>query len=307
MITSSPAVRVLGSRPISSAVCTITANRLRAVAYHAVPDPVAFDRQLAEFVRQGFSTVTGAAVADALHGGAPLPTRALWITFDDGDVSVVRAALPLLAERGMVATAFLCGGWIDSTVAPWWRVVEAAVEPGALTATRMALKQADDRHRRDVVADMAEGLAVAGTPVVGRQWTAGDITAWTAAGNDIGNHSWDHPCLDRCDDAEQRRQVRLAHERLTELTGRHLDVFAWPNGDAAPAALDELRALGYRLVAACDHRLAARHPDPWQLSRLRLDTTVDVARTRAVLSGAHSGAFHVWRRIRGGGPSSAVT
>ncbi len=307
MIRSSPAVRVLGSRPISGAVCILTANRLRAVAYHAVPDPAAFDRQLAEFARQGHRTVTGAAVADALHGGSPLPERPLWITFDDGDVSVVRAALPLLVARGMVATAFLCGGWIDSTEAPWWTVVAAAVDPDALTTTRMALKRADDGHRRGVVADMSERLAAAGSPVVGRQWTAADIAEWTAAGNDIGNHSWDHPCLDRCDDAEQRRQVRLAHERLTELVGRRVEVFAWPNGDAAPAALDELRRLGYRLVAACDHRLAARHPDPWQLSRLRLDSTVDVARTRAVLSGAHSGAFHVWRRVRGGGPSSAVT
>lgn len=307
MSTSTPVVRVLGSRVISGAAAAVTRHRLRAVAYHAVPDAIAFDRQLAEFERQRFATVTGEQVADALHGGAPLPPRPLWITFDDGDVSVVRVALPMLIGRGMVATAFLCGEWIDSTEAPWWTVVEAAVDPRDLTSTRVALKQADDQHRRRVVADMADSLAAAGSPVVGRQWAADDIAAWTAAGNDVGNHSWDHPCLDRCDDDEQRRQVRRAHERLSELVGRRVDVFAWPNGDAAPAALDELRTMGYRLVATCDHRLGARRPDPLHLSRLRLDTTVDLARTRAVLSGAHSAGFHLLRRVRRGGTSSAVT
>lgn len=298
MSESSLAVRVLGSRTISGAATAVTRRRLRAVAYHTVPDPVAFDRQLAEFDRQGLVTVTGGQVADALHGGAALPQRSLWITFDDGDVSVVRGALPLLSARGMVATAFLCGGWIDTEEAPWWTVVEAAVASPHLTSTRLALKQGADQQRRRVVADMAAELAASASPVIGRQWTTADVAAWAAAGNDVGNHSWDHPCLDRCDEDEQRRQVRAAHDRLSELTGRPIDVFAWPNGDAAPAALDELRSLGYRLVATCDHRLTARGADPLHVSRLRLDTMVDVARTRAILSGAHSAGFHFDRRLR---------
>lgn len=300
-------VGLLGSRPVSALFAAATRRRARAVAYHTVDDAAAFAAQLDLFAAMGLTTVTAGQVADALHGGRPLPRRALWITFDDGDASVARVALPLLRERGMVATAFLCGAWVGTTEAPWWQVVEASAAPSDLVATRLALKAAPDADRRARVAAMADGLAAAGTPAVGHQWSTDDVTSWLAAGNDIGNHSWDHPCLDRCDDTEQRRQVRLAHEQLSELTGAPLDVFAWPNGDPASAALDEATALGYRLVAECDHRLIRPAAGPLAVSRLKLDADVGLARTRAVISGGHSTVFHLQQRVRGRRPSNDIT
>jgi peptidoglycan/xylan/chitin deacetylase (PgdA/CDA1 family) len=300
-------VSVLGSRPVSALFAAATRQRARALAYHTVTDATAFAAQLDLFGSMGMVTVTGEQVARSLHGGRPLPRRALWITFDDGDASVAQVALPLLRERGMVATAFLCGAWIDTAEAPWWQVVEAATPTSALVPTRLALKAAPDGERRERVAAMADELAGAGTPVVGRQWSTDDVAAWLAAGNDIGNHSWDHPCLDRCDDSEQRRQVRLAHHRLSELTGTAPDVFAWPNGDPAAAALDEARALGYRLVAKCDHRLMRDSAGPFAVSRLKLDADVGVERARAVISGAHSTVFHLQQRLRGRRPTNDVT
>ncbi|MGB8859837.1 MAG: hypothetical protein WCC60_11310, partial [Ilumatobacteraceae bacterium] len=75
----------------------------------------------------------------------------------------------------------------------------------------------------------------------------------------------------------------------------------------APAAADELRRLGYRLVAECDHRLAARLPTASALSRLRLDSEADAARAAAILSGGHSAVFHLQRRLRGRQGNDAVT
>ena len=301
------AVGLLGSRPVAAAFAAANRRSLRALAYHAVNDPMAFGAQLDLFQRLGLQTVTAAQVADALNGGMPLPARALWITFDDGDVSVVRNALPQLQTRGMVATAFLCGAWVATSAAPWWEVLQAAVSTNELDSTRRALKAAPDAQRRASIEQMEARLAAAGTPVIGRQWSIAQVAAWRAAGNDIGNHSWDHPCLDRCDDAEQRRQVRLAHQRLSALAGDAINVFAWPNGDAAPAALDELHSLGYRVVAVCDHRLASRTADPFGLSRLKIDADVGLDRTRAIISGGHSTVFHVHQRIRGKRRDSDVT
>ena len=169
------------------------------------------------------------------------------------------------------------------------------------------MKRSTDNERRRVTATLATRLADAGRSIVGSQWSEDDVRRWLAAGNDIGNHSWDHPCLDRCSEDEQRRQVRLAHDRLSSLVGRPVDVFAWPNGDPSPAAGEELRTLGYRVVATCDHRLVAARPDGSAVSRLRLDTSVDLARTRAIVSGAHAAVFHAQRRLKGRVDSHDVT
>ena len=312
----SAVVRLLGAAPVVGVSRLLTRGRLRVVAYHGVADPTVFAAQL-DWLGQRFTTVTAGQVADALHGGDALPPRPVWLTFDDGDITVVRNALPLLRKRGMVATAFLCGAWLDSAQLPWWVTLEAAQREGLVQpadtghtdplAVRLAVKRMPDPKRRAVIAALAERLAAAGSTPEWPQWTTADGEAWLAAGNDLGNHSWDHPLLDRCDEAEQRHQVRAAHERLSSAFGRRFDVFAWPNGNPAPAAADELRQLGYRLVAECDHRLAARRPDTSALSRLRLDSEADPARVAAVLSGGHSAVFHLQLRLRGKDGNDAVT
>ena len=106
------AVSVLGTRPVSAAVERVLRGRLRVVAYHGVDDPEAFRRQL-DLVVSRYESVCGADVVAAMNGGPPLPERAVWITFDDGHSSVVEHALPLLRERGMSATLFVCPGLVD--------------------------------------------------------------------------------------------------------------------------------------------------------------------------------------------------
>ena len=305
-------VGVLGGRRTSAIAAAWNRDRVRAIAYHDVENPAAFAAHLELFKSNGYHTITSGQLADWIELGHALPDRPLWITFDDGDATVVQHALPLLCDHGMVATAFLCGAWVGTTEAPWWQVVAAAVDArvvrssdfgersldvSKLVQVRLALKRSADADRRRVVAAFGARLAEIGRAAMGNQWSEADVQAWSAAGNEIGNHSWDHPCLDRCDEAEQRRQVRLAHDRLSVLVGRRLDVFAWPNGDASPAAASELRQLEYRVVAACDHRLVSARPDPLALSRLRLDSSVDLPRTRAILSGGHSAVFHLQQRI----------
>ena len=73
--------------------------------------PDAFARQLDLLVGQGWSTVS----LDSAGIGHRLPSQArqLVITFDDGDVSNVEVALPLLAERGFTAHFFITSGFVD--------------------------------------------------------------------------------------------------------------------------------------------------------------------------------------------------
>ena len=152
------AVSVLGTRPVSAAVERVLRGRLRVVAYHGVPDAEAFRRQL-DLVVSRYNSVCGADVVAAMNGGPPLPERAVWITFDDGHSSVVEHALPLLRERGMSATLFVCPGLVDAGEPPWWEVIESAVDHG-WTADRLptgryvqALKALPDAERRQYVAD----------------------------------------------------------------------------------------------------------------------------------------------------------
>jgi peptidoglycan/xylan/chitin deacetylase (PgdA/CDA1 family) len=289
-------VRVLGSRFVVAFASRLTAGRLRVLAYHGIGDPEAFARQL-DRLSARYTTVTGRTVADWLLARGDLPEQAVWITFDDGDPSVARVGAPLLADRSMVATMFVCPGVIDTCRPHWWDVVHDAAEADLIVVPVAqllgVLKVADDDDRRRTVEMLARQLCDSGSPATRRQLTSDALRAWTAAGNEVGNHSWDHPCLDRCGPDEQQRQIERSHEWFAQVLGRPPDVFAWPNGNRTERSLGVLRALGYRLVLACDHRVCARRPDPMEVSRLRVDADADPTRFEAIVSGAHSAAFHL--------------
>lgn len=79
--------------------------------YSVAPD--AFARQLDWLRANGFASVR-------LDDPRPAAGQPVVISFDDGDVSNVRVALPLLRERGMLAEFFVTGDFIG--------------QPGMLTA-----------------------------------------------------------------------------------------------------------------------------------------------------------------------------
>jgi peptidoglycan/xylan/chitin deacetylase (PgdA/CDA1 family) len=122
--------------------------------------------------------------------------------------------------------------------------------------------------------------------------------AGTAEG-DIGNHTWDHPCLDRCDPTTQVDQIDRATEWLDHNDLWDRRVFAYPNGDRTDVAERHLADQRYSLVALFDHHLTTRRSGPLRVSRLRLDAAAGATRTASVTSGAHSGLFAVQQAAKG--------
>lgn len=317
MADLSTADRVLGAEPVARVLSTATGSSLRILAYHGVGDPAAFRRQLA-LIAGRYRPVSGAEVAAAFAGGPALPRDAVWVTFDDGRADVVEAGLGELDAAGVPATMFICPGLVEAGSPFWWDVVTGSLEAAGpveldgrtWTDRRLVthLKTVPDARRRAVVAELAaRGPVTAPSAVL----TVDHLGAWTASGHEIGNHTWDHPCLDQCDPAEQRRQIERAHESLTSMLGAAPTLFAYPNGDWADAAERALVELGYRVGLLFDHRLTRRGGNPLRLSRLRLDSDAPVERASAILAGGHSGVFHLRERVatvaRRGGRGAAAS
>ncbi|MFN8016936.1 MAG: polysaccharide deacetylase family protein [Acidimicrobiales bacterium] len=286
---------VLGLPPVAAFSARRWNHHLRVVAYHRVPDRQAFEAQVAH-IAEAYQPVGEAQVRAALAGDAPLPERAVWLTFDDGDPTVVDEGLPVLARHGIPATIYVCPGLIEQGAAPWWRIVEVAggrgrgaeIDGRELVGRQLipALKRVPDAQRRAIVADLE---AVAAPDLTDHEAvTVEGLERWVDAGCAVGNHTWDHPCLDHCDEVEQDAQISSAHEWLVRFQPDHRPTFAYPNGDRTDHAEATLEGLGYDVALLFDHALAAPAGDGLRTSRLRLDSEAPVGRARAVLSGAHS-------------------
>lgn len=84
-----------------------------------------FERQMQWLHDEGYRTIDLDELSDWMEGKAPKPERAVVITIDDGDESIVRLAAPVLRRYGFRATVFLLTGrageenWNEVDFATW--------------------------------------------------------------------------------------------------------------------------------------------------------------------------------------------
>src|SRR5690606_26557855 len=148
-------------------------------------------------------------------------------------------AQPLLQERSMTATVFVCPGLIESGRRTWWSIVGLAGQAGrgaeidgqllAGPALGEDRQRVPDPRRRELRDGPEQHLAAPTGPV---QLSLDELRGWQDAGMEVGNHTWDHPCLDACTESEQTRQIAVAHDWISaNLVPQHA-FFAYPSGKA---------------------------------------------------------------------------
>ncbi|MEV6211325.1 polysaccharide deacetylase family protein [Kitasatospora sp. NPDC051914] len=295
---------LLRHSPLQPAFRAVAAGRLAVLAYHGIDDPQTFAAQMARLARTA-RPVTLARVEQAVLERRPLPPRSVLVTFDDGDRSLLTHGLPVLARHGIPAVAYVIAGLIGGDRPYWWSEAAFLVERGGTAAALppgtgpdaavRRLKQLPDAERRSAIDELR---TTAGTAAPRRpQLTPADLRTLRDSGLAIGNHTVDHPCLDRCRPDEAAEQVAEAHTRLTGWLGEAPASFAYPNGNLDLHAERALTDLGYRTAFLFDHRHDRRLPRrPLRISRLRVNACTSMNRFDTILSGLHP-AVH---RLRGG-------
>lgn len=280
----------------------LASRRLRVLGYHDVPNAGELRAQLDYLVDQ-FLPLRVDEVIPFLSGEIEVAKQPVWVTFDDGDPSVVEVGLPVLQEFSVPATMFVCPGVIDTNTPHWWQLVEQAADAGTETEdgpvgvdTVVRLKKERDETRREEVARIAMHFQTAsGHETYRRQVTSDQLDEWQTAGNTVGNHTWDHPILDMCSVKEQERQIRSAHEWLADRLPVPPSVFAYPSGRWSRESEAVLDRLGYRVAVLFDHRIARRDPS-LSVSRVRVNTSDSLDSFKARVSGLHP----LLHRLRGG-------
>jgi len=278
-----------------------SARDLAVLAYHDVRDGDRFEEQV-RYLTRSARPVTLQEVHRAVEGGTGLPRRSVLVTFDDGDRSVLDTGLPILRRYEVPGVVFVIGGLLDSSSPFWWDEVAHLLSSGARVRELDGLSPADairklklvsDTDRRRLIAMLRAGSTI---PTTRPQLLSRELGMLRSAGIEIGNHTLDHPCLDRCEAEVVRAEILRCHEILRSACGDAPTAFAYPNGNHHPAAEAVLAELGYSTAFLFDHRLQ-RLPirDPLRISRLRVNSHASTERLRIILSGLHP-AVH---RLRG--------
>ncbi|HEY2906157.1 MAG TPA: polysaccharide deacetylase family protein [Vicinamibacterales bacterium] len=207
----------------------------------------------------------------ALDGGAPLPARAVLVTFDDGYRTVLTLAKPVLERYGIPAVVFVCSDPIARGRLLWYDAVartrgEAEVER---LKTVPFSEWRDTVHPFDIPA--AEGDPYAPLTVDELRRLA------DGHGIEIGGHTLRHAILSHATADEQAGQIADDKRTIEEWTGRPARFFSYPNGrpriDYTLATCDVVERCGYLAAFTTQTAYARASSDRYELPRfLMLDS-----------------------------------
>lgn len=264
-------------------------------------------------------------IAKKLLQSEPLPDHAVALTFDDGYESNHRLAFPVLREFGLPATVFLCTGFIDGTVQPWFIRLELAM-------TRATARHIDIRiggvHLHYSIESQTEGAAVLPAMlrvfkqlpqsevesnlerlITALQPQAGSIPAplrpmnWSQARDlrdsgliSFGAHTHTHPILSRCSVEVARQEIFTSRDRIIAELGSAPSLFAYPNGHAGdynPDTMKVLQEAGF--IAAFTMTPGRAGADSGQFELPRYGSPESLQQAEATVSGAYE-TFKSWRQ-----------
>ena len=174
--------------------------------------PSRFAEHMAWLERRGLRGVGIGTLVDAMRAGRQ--RGLVGVTFDDGYLSVLEAALPELQRRGFGATAYIIsdrlGGTNEWDEGPSWplmtvgqvrELAEAGIEIGSHAATHMRLAGAGPEQLTAEVRDSKASLAaLLGTEIRGFAYPYGSMDA--AARRAVLDAGYEYACAVEASAAE---------------------------------------------------------------------------------------------------------
>jgi peptidoglycan/xylan/chitin deacetylase (PgdA/CDA1 family) len=293
------------------------------LCYHGVSEPESefwadpryrlsareFDAQMC-FLSRRRRVVSLTRLAEALEEGEDLPAGTVAMTFDDGYLSNLTLAAPILEKYGLPATFMLPTGYVRRAQAQWadrlyglfqTRSVDRLKVGGreidlrdprrerdAYRAASLALLEAAFEEREMLLDDFEAQMRPAGRPPrMTMTWDDVRALARRSPLFEIGGHTRDHVDL--------RTHTHLAAEEIAECVaeiraelGTGPAHFSFPYGRWTTDAQAQLQSRGFRSsVGSGTDFLITSKSDRFALPPL--DPRVSPSRFRYMTSGAHPG------------------
>lgn len=277
-------------------------GRLSVLIYHRVltePDPLLPDEpsavefeQTMQWVKRVFNVIPLVEGISGLQTGR-LPERALSISFDDGYANNASIAAPILARLGLHATFFVATGFLDGGRMFNDTVVEAirgfkgdrldlgslglgihgtagvAQRLRAIGAVLAAIKHRRPEERGEL-AERVSQLADVSLPT-GLMMSSQQVRDLVGLGFAVGGHTVNHPILVRLPVERARAEIENGKRALESITGKPVELFAYPNGrperDYGAATTALVRQAGFKGAVSTSHGAARVGADPFQVPR----------------------------------------
>jgi len=172
--------------------------------------PAMFEQHLKYLKSHGYTTISLYELYDHITNKAPLPPKAIVLTFDDGYDDNFSNALPLLIQYGMTATVCVISDWIGRDN-DWENYKN---KPHCHTMNREQLQQ------------------------------------WLQQGMHICAHTTSHPFLSKLDNSMILQELTNCKSTLEQQLGIPIEFLCYPYGDFDDRVINIAKQTGYKAALA---------------------------------------------------------
>lgn len=258
---------------------------LRIVAYHRVAEfhsnsvvddrsisatPDAFRQQMRHIAKH-YRCLSMAELLHMIERRAPLPKRAVLVTFDDGYSDFAQNAWPILRRYRLPATMFVPTAFPDRPEHVFWtdrlfqafrttlrmRLADTPLGPISLATPEERQRGLRTLQNYTTTVTHDEGMRLVDSVCaeLGETGTVGSGVAswnqlreWAKDGLTIGSHTRTHAILTGVPPERIRQEIKGSQEDLKREMGAALPIFCYPNGNHSDTAASILKDEGIRLA-----------------------------------------------------------
>jgi peptidoglycan/xylan/chitin deacetylase (PgdA/CDA1 family) len=263
----------LATRLIGDGIPIFMLHRLNRADTPGIGHTPSFLRRCLDYLGDNdYKFVSVEAIFAYLRGGAPLPSRPVAFTMDDGFIDQATLAAPIFIEYSCPLTIFLITGMLDGKLWPWFDQVDYAVTNTRKTVIHLQTPQGRISFRtgkpeeklraihliRFLMKEMEEaslaqtlaGLATATQIRIPQKTPEGHSPlSWEMArdlenkGIQFGPHTVSHRILSRLDSADMEFEITASWQRLQDELASPCPVFCYPNGTLADFGYREIETV----------------------------------------------------------------
>lgn len=262
-------------------------GKMRVLAYHKVSNIKKFESQII-YLKRHFNIISLRDLDKIINEGDNFLKNSLLITFDDGDLSNYLNAYPVLKRHNIPATFFVITNLIDSEEPFWWDEMEYLVDGKDGNKMVWESKKWKNEQRINYINQLRKKSIKSKLKTL--QITKEQLKEMYISGFVIGNHSHSHPMFNKSSQDELNYEMS---ESIQFLKHNNLDpyYFAYPNGNWDNNSEEILKKYNIKLAFLFDHKLSDLS-NPLRISRIRVDSYLDLPEFKSKVSGLHSILYH---------------
>lgn len=276
-------------------------GRCRNYALSSLVMPVsAFSRQVC-WLAEHCTLKTVAEAVGSLNESLPQHRPVVCVTFDDGYVDNYETVAPILERAGVRGTFYVTAGligtkqtlWFDRATSLWslkgknGGIRRASSEvlgresaaPTSLRAWMAMLKDMSPEQRTEILERFESRRSGCCEEHDYRLMSGAQVRDLAGRGHEVGSHTLSHPLLPQLDDRQLMSEVLASRVLLTELLGRQVRGFCYPNGAQDRRVRKAVREAGYSY--ACTTRPGRNTTGVNRMALRRLDITPERVVTRS--------------------------